>query len=210
MKYPQLEGLHCGSQSFSDHTPQALPQCEALETLHTQLCCLSWSPRVCRDTVKSPQLADCLQFRLSHTGPDWLSLSNSSDHVTKLRAVGALLAHGCPLHTLTLQQRSTEAEDADCSPSLQNRGPLPGAIWLLIMVKPRQTSENSNRDAFDLGHAPESRIFSFIFLKVMVAGNYLNSPAQEFAVIWKKNMVFWKTILRVSVSFEGKANVKSN
>lgn len=53
-------------------------------------------------------------------------------------------------------------------------------------------TENSNRVAFDLGHAPESRIFSFIFLKVMVMGNYLNSPAQELAVVWKKEHRLFK------------------
>lgn len=43
----------------------------------------------------------------------------------------------------------------------------------------------------------------------MVSGNDTCSPAQEFAVLWKKNVDFWKAILRVSVLF-GEVKVKPN
>lgn len=43
-------------------------------------------------------------------------ISDSSGRATKHTAVGALLACGCPLHTVTLQQRSTGPEDTVLPP----------------------------------------------------------------------------------------------
>lgn len=70
------------------------------------------------ETGKSPQLADCLQVRLSHTGPDWLP---HPQHLWPChQAGGALLAHGCPLHTITLQ-RESQGQKMLFSPSVKQR-----------------------------------------------------------------------------------------
>lgn len=118
---PQLKGLHCGTLRFADDTLQALPQCEVQETLLAKLCCFSRSVRVCRDTGESPQLADCLQVRLSPTGPDWPS------HVWQLwpcHQAHSFWSPPClwlPLAHCYPEQRSTGTEDTAPPPRVKLR-----------------------------------------------------------------------------------------